>query len=50
MYLVSYIFKNGPSPIPRQSGDANADNDVNVGDVVTIINYVFKGGPPPCCP
>jgi hypothetical protein len=28
-------------------GDANADGEVNVGDVVYIIAYVFKGGPPP---
>jgi hypothetical protein len=26
-------------------GDANADGQVNVGDVVWIINYVFSGGP-----
>ncbi|MEE9443866.1 MAG: dockerin type I domain-containing protein [candidate division Zixibacteria bacterium] len=30
-----------------QSGDANNDGDVNVGDPVYIINTVFKGGPPP---
>jgi len=28
-------------------GDANADNDVNVGDAVFLINHIFKGGPPP---
>ncbi len=33
-------------------GDANGDNQVNVGDAVFLINYVFKGGPGPdsgCC-
>ena len=29
------------------NGDANADQDVNVGDAVFIINYVFNGGPAP---
>jgi hypothetical protein len=28
-------------------GDANADEEVNVGDGVYIISYVFKGGSPP---
>lgn len=28
-------------------GDANYDNDVNVGDVTYIINYVFRSGPKP---
>ncbi len=28
-------------------GDANADGEVNVADVVYLINYIFKSGPPP---
>jgi len=28
-------------------GDANHDNDLNVGDPVYIVNHVFKGGPAP---
>jgi hypothetical protein len=28
-------------------GDANGDDDVNVSDAVSIINYVFVGGNPP---
>jgi hypothetical protein len=28
-------------------GDANFDEQVNVGDAVFLINYVFKGGPAP---
>jgi hypothetical protein len=28
-------------------GDANGDEQINVGDAVYIIAYVFKGGPPP---
>jgi hypothetical protein len=33
-------------------GDANGDEQVNIGDAVFIIAYVFKGGPPPepLCP
>ncbi|MFH1699471.1 MAG: hypothetical protein ABIE07_02695 [Candidatus Zixiibacteriota bacterium] len=28
-------------------GDANGDNEANVGDAVFIINHTFKGGPAP---
>ena len=28
-------------------GDANGDDQINVGDAVLLINYVFKGGPAP---
>lgn len=28
-------------------GDANSDDQVNVGDAVTLISYIFKGGPAP---
>ncbi len=35
---------------PYVCGDANSDDEINVGDGVYIINYVFTGGPAPCCP
>jgi hypothetical protein len=49
VYLISYVFKSGPPPVPYEvcSGDANGDCQCNVGDAVYIISYVFKGGPPP---
>jgi hypothetical protein len=28
-------------------GDANGDDQVNIGDAVFLISYIFKGGPPP---
>jgi hypothetical protein len=50
VYLISYVFKGGPPPVPYAicSGDANCDCQCNVGDAVFIISYVFKGGPAPC--
>ncbi len=42
---ITYAVTMGlPSPRP---GDANADQEVNVGDAVYTINYIFSGGPPP---
>jgi hypothetical protein len=52
VFLISYVFKGGPAPVPLCAGDANGDGDVNIGDAVYLIAYVFKGGPAPvagCC-
>ncbi|MCP4569557.1 MAG: hypothetical protein GY841_18425 [FCB group bacterium] len=52
VYLINYVFKSGPAPVPYPlcNGDANSDCAINVGDAVYMINYVFKAGPrPPYC-
>jgi len=50
VYLINYLFKNGPAPVPiLRAGDASCDGVVDVGDVVYLINYLFKNGPEPCC-
>jgi hypothetical protein len=48
VFIISYVFKGGPAPVPVLAGDANCDGETNIGDAVYIINYVFKGGDPPC--
>jgi hypothetical protein len=50
VFLISYVFKGGPAPVPEYAGDANGDGDVNIADAVYLISYVFKGGPEPVCP
>ncbi len=50
VYVVSYLYKNGPAPDPLDAGDANCDAIVNVGDIVYLVSYLYKGGPPPGCP
>jgi hypothetical protein len=47
VYLINYLFKAGPAPVPMAAGDANKDGQVTVADCVYLINYLFKGGPPP---
>lgn len=47
LYLISYLFKNGPSPIPFFSGDASSDTVVDFTDVLYLINYLYRGGPSP---
>jgi hypothetical protein len=49
VYLINYLFKEGPAPVPLASGDANCDGQLTVADVIYLINYLFKGGPVPGC-
>lgn len=56
VYLINYVFKNGPGPVAYchaggayGNGDANGDCNVDIGDAVYIISAVFKGGPEPWC-
>jgi hypothetical protein len=50
VYLIAYIFSQGPAPIPHAiaSGDANCDCIVDIDDAVYLISYIFSDGPPPC--
>lgn len=50
VFIITYLFRQGPPPQPMEAGDANCDDRVNIGDAVHIVNYIFRGGPVPCCP
>ncbi len=47
IFLISYLYRDGPAPDPLEAGDANSDGQIELGDVLYIINYLFRGGPPP---
>jgi len=49
VYLINYLFKDGPAPVPMEKGDINCDGQVTVADVVYLINYLWKEGPLPGC-
>jgi hypothetical protein len=49
-YLINYIYKGGPEPLPYDSGDSNGNGMINILDVTYLINYIYKGGPEPACP
>ena len=50
-YLINYIYKGGPEPIPLVAvGDANGDMNLNILDITYEINYLYKNGPAPKCP
>ena len=48
VYLINFIFNDGPSPYPLANGDSDCDGKVNLVDVIYLINYIFRGGNPPC--
>jgi hypothetical protein len=52
VYIINFVFVEGPEPNPVQAADVNCDQEVNVSDAVYIINYIFAGGNEPCanCP
>jgi hypothetical protein len=50
VYIISYIFRGGPAPVPLGAGDANCNGKINSGDAIYIISYIFRGGPALCCP
>ncbi len=47
-FLINYVLKAGPSPVPVLMGDCNCDRVVNIGDPVYLISYIYKSGPAPC--
>lgn len=48
IYLVNFIFREGPGPVPG-TGDPNCDSAVTILDIFLLIEHVFQGGPEPVC-
>jgi len=47
VFLVNYLYKNGPDPCVMEAADPNADCQVDLGDVVYLLNFLFREGPAP---
>ena len=53
VYMVNYMFKEGPEPICFWEADINGDGSpiIDIVDLVYMVNYMFKEGPDPApCP
>jgi hypothetical protein len=52
VYLIDFVFREGPSPVPYEAGDVDCDNFVDIDDIVYLIQFIFAGGFEPChdCP
>ncbi|KPJ64694.1 hypothetical protein AMJ44_12275 [candidate division WOR-1 bacterium DG_54_3] len=48
LYLIAYLYKNGPAPNPLATGDVDCSGGIDLGDVLYLIAYLYKNGPAPC--
>ncbi|MEW5923116.1 MAG: PKD domain-containing protein, partial [Candidatus Zixiibacteriota bacterium] len=48
-YLISYLYRGGPAPVPYEAGDVDGRININILDVTYLITYLYRGGPPPKC-
>jgi len=47
LFLINYLFQQGPSFVPLEIADVNCDDAVDIADLVYLINYLFMEGPLP---
>ena len=47
VFLLNYLFKNGPKPPCGSTGDANSDGVTDITDPLFLLNYLFLGGEEP---
>ena len=48
VYIINYLFKFGPDPIPFETGDVDCNNKTDIVDAVYLVNYLFRRDKPPC--
>jgi hypothetical protein len=46
-FLVVYLYKGGPAPVPKVTADVNADCSIDIIDITYMINYIYRDGPKP---
>jgi hypothetical protein len=49
VFLISWIFGDGPAPTCMDQADADGNGIVNISDAVYLVSYIFGGGPAPVC-
>jgi hypothetical protein len=49
-FVLSYLYKQGPPPVPVERGDIDNSGFVNLLDATYLIGHLYKGGPAPICP
>jgi hypothetical protein len=47
VYLVTFMFENGPRPPCFDEADITGRDGINIDDLVYLVSYMFDGGPPP---
>jgi hypothetical protein len=49
VYLIAYMFRDGPEPLDFWASDLNGNLELDIGDAVLLINFIFRDGPPLEC-
>jgi hypothetical protein len=47
VYLVDYMFTNGPEPPCMDEANVNGFGDIDISDLVYLVDYMFLDGPAP---
>ena len=47
VYLVEYMFGEGPPPPCFEEADVNGNGTLDIADLVYLVQYMFSGGPEP---
>ncbi|MCX6830277.1 MAG: FG-GAP-like repeat-containing protein [candidate division Zixibacteria bacterium] len=47
-YLIDFLYRGGPSPIPPEAGDINCNGQTNIQDITHLIKFLYLGGAAPC--
>ena len=45
VYLVDYMFEDGPEPPCMRQADVIEDWSIDIADLVFLVDYMFNGGP-----
>ncbi len=47
-YIINFLYRSGPPPVPLAAGDVNCIGGINIIDVSYLINFLYRSGPSPC--
>ncbi len=50
VFLVSYLYSDGPAPGVLAAGDVNDNGGVELGDITYLLKFLYLGGPVPSSP
>jgi hypothetical protein len=49
VYLVDYMFADGPPPPTPAAANVDGEEDINIADLVCLVYFMFNQGPAPVC-
>jgi hypothetical protein len=50
VFLITYLYLDGPAPASLSAADINNDGAVNIYDISGLIEFLYLGGAPLICP